>query len=81
MKWIKTGRHVKGTGESIIYYSSDDGMFGIESRKKAIPHANRGGHWMHTSYFLIYDGKEEEYRTLCRAKAAAEVIAERRKKC
>ena len=75
MKWIKTGKEVKGTGESTVYYESNDGQFEIQSRKKAIPHANGIGHWMHTTYFLIHDGKEEEYDLLCRAKEAAENLS------
>lgn len=72
MRWSKTGKEVYASGESTVYYTSDDGRFEIQSRKKAIPHANRGGYWMHTTYFLIHDGKEEEYDLLCRAKEAAE---------
>lgn len=76
MRWIKTGKKVKGSGESTVYYESDDGRFRIESRKKAIPHANGIGHWMHTTYYLIYDGKEEKFDLLCRAKTAAERMVE-----
>ena len=74
MKWIKTGRTVKATGESTTYYESQDGCFRIESRKKAIPHANgKPGCWMHTSYFLIRaDGTEKEFFSLKDAKEAAE---------
>ena len=75
IKWEKTGREVKANGESTTTYTSADGRFRIESRKRAIPHANREGHWMHTSYFLIdyNDGSEKEYYALKDAKAAAEV--------
>lgn len=72
MRWIKTGKHVKASGESTVFYKSADGQFRIESRKKAIPHANGVGSWMHTSYFLIHDGEEKEYDLLCNAKKAAE---------
>ena len=72
MKWIKTGRTVKASGESTVFYSSDDGLYEIESRKRAIPHANGVGSWMHTSYFLIFNGAEKEYHSLADAKAAAE---------
>lgn len=75
MKWIKTGKEVKDTGESTVYYKSNDGQFEIQSRKKAIPHANGIGHWMHTTYSLIHDGKEEEYDLLFRAKEAAENLS------
>lgn len=74
MKWTKTGRIVTARGESTTFYASDDGHFEIQSRKRAIPHASRGGHWMHTSYFLIdsQTGEEKEYWSLKDAKAAAE---------
>ena len=72
MKWTKTGRIVNANGESTIFYESDDGRFEIRSRKRAIPHANRSGYWMHTSYFLINSqtGKEKEFWTLKDAKEA-----------
>ena len=75
IKWEKTGHEVKANGESTVTYTSKGGRFQIESRKRAIPHANREGHWMHTSYFLIdyNDGSEKEYYALKDAKAAAEV--------
>lgn len=72
MKWTKTGREVKASGESTTFYESDDGRFEIQSRRRAIPHASRGGYWMHTSYFLIADGAEKEFWSLKDAKAAAE---------
>ena len=72
MRWKKMGKEVKASGESTVFYESDNGKFQIESRKKAIPHANREGHWMHTTYYLIHDDKEEEFDLLCLAKKAAE---------
>lgn len=73
MKWHETGRAVKGNGESTVFYESDDRMFRIESRKRAIPHTIREGFWMHTSYFLIdQDGNEKEYYSLSDAKEGAE---------
>ena len=73
MKWEKTGRTVYSTGETTTIYSSDNGRYKIESRKRAIPHANREGYWMHTSYFLIdADGAEREFNTLRDAKAGVE---------
>lgn len=75
IKWEKTGHEVKANGETTTTYTSADGRFEIESRKRAIPHASREGYWMHTSYFLIdyNDGSEKEYYALKDAKAAAEV--------
>ena len=72
MTWKKVKRIAYENGESTIIYESDAGHR-IESRKRAIPHANRGGHWMHTSYFLILpDGTEKEYWSLRDAKESAE---------
>ena len=82
MKWEKTGHEVKANGESTVTYTSKDGHFQIESRKRAIPHAGgRAGYWMHTSYFLIdYNtGTEKEYYSLRDAKAAAEVAADEKR--
>ena len=72
MEWEKVGRAVYASGESTTYYSTTDGRVQIESRKRAIPHAGRGGCWMHTTYFLIYEGTEKEYYSLRDAKEAAE---------
>ena len=74
MKWVKTGREIKGSGESTTFYESGDGRFRIESRKRAIPHSNRPGTWMHTSYYLIGEGIEKEYYSLGKAKEAAEAM-------
>ena len=73
MKWTKTGRTVKGNGETITYYTSDKGHE-IESRKQAIPHANGQGFWFHTSYFLITEEGEKEFWKLQDAKDAAAKI-------
>ena len=72
MKWVKTGRSVRGTGETTTFYESDNGQFRIESRKRAIPHSGREGSWMHTTYFLIDSNGEKEYWSLKDAKNAAE---------
>lgn len=71
MKWTKTGREVKGNGETTTYYESDKGHR-IESRKRAIKHANGSGYWFHTSYFLITEEGEKEFWKLQDAKEAAE---------
>ena len=76
MKWEKVGRKVCANGESTTYYEADgkDGRYVIESRKRAIPHANGDGFWMHTTYWLINpDGTEKEYYSLRDAKAAAKM--------
>ena len=72
--WVKTGTTIKANGEKTIRYESFRNPNAIESRKEAIPHANRAGVWFHTSYFLIKpDGTEKEYHSLRDAKAAAEM--------
>lgn len=73
MNWIRTSHIVHSNGESEIVYEAEGTELKIESRKRAIPHANRSGSWMHTSYFLIRpDGTETEHYSLTRAKEAAE---------
>lgn len=72
MNWKKTGRIVKDNGETTTIYEAGD--FRIESRKKAIPHANGSGVWYHTTYFLITKDGEKEYWQLRDAKEAAERI-------
>lgn len=75
MNWKKTGRIVRGNGETTIIYEAKGCSMQTESRKRAIPHAGgRPGHWMHTSYFLIdSSGKESEFFSLKDAKDAAEM--------
>lgn len=71
--WERIGRTVRSNGESDTIYESKDGRFRIESRKRAIPHANREGYWMHTTYWLAdEDGNQKEYYSLGDAKSAAE---------
>ena len=73
LKWKKVGRTIHTDGSSEIRYQG--GEYFVESRKRAIPHANGNGYWMHTSYFLIRpDGTEKEYWSLREAKAAAEAL-------
>ena len=74
LKWEKTGRSVKGDGSSTTEYQADGKatQYRIESRKRPIPHANRSGSCMYTSYFLIVGGREKEYHRLQDAKDAAE---------
>lgn len=66
MKWNKTGRTVRGNGESTTTYESTDGAYRIESRKR------KNGSGMNTSYHLIHNGQEQEYLSLRNAKLAAE---------
>lgn len=72
MRWEKIGRTVYGRGGSTTVYKSGD--YHIESRKRPIPHANGTGSWLFTSYYLIVDGKETEFKRLKDAKEAAEKL-------
>lgn len=75
IKWENIGKEVRQNGEGTTYYTSKDGRFTIEGRRRAIRRANGTGYWMYTSYFLIdgNDNSEKEYATLKKAKEAAEV--------
>ncbi len=74
IRWVKTGREVSSEG-STTYYEGVGTPYGIESRKRHIPHANRSGTWDHTSYFVMKDGEEiKERYTLKEAKTYAEEL-------
>ena len=75
--WKKVSRTVQGDGSTTIRYEGGC-LYVVESRKRPIPHANRRGTWMFTSYFVINPetGYEKEYNSLADAKAAAEKIEE-----
>lgn len=82
INWKRTGRQDEPNGGSTTFYDSDDGRIRIESRKRAIAHANnRGGYWLHTSYFLIANGAEKEFYSLRDAKEAAEKLLRGFQKC
>lgn len=73
MKWDKAATTIKENGEKTIRYKAAETECVIESRREAIPHANRSGVWFRTTYFLMKpDGTEKEYFTLKAAKEAAE---------
>ena len=76
MKWIMTGKKaIVGQGTTITY-RLEGTPYTVESRKRAIPHANRSGTWDHTSYFVLKDGQEvAEKMTLGKAKEYAEEVA------
>ena len=80
LRWKKTGKVVGDNGEYNILYSAEETDLMIESRKRAIPHANNyPGYWLRTTYFLISGDKETEYSLLCLAKKAAEELEEARR--
>lgn len=73
--WIKTGKTINTNGEKTIRYESFRCQNVIESRKRAIPHANGSGYWFKTTYFVIQpDGTEMERWTLADAKKVAEQL-------
>jgi hypothetical protein len=73
MTWDKVATTIKENGEKTIRCKSAGSRCMSESRKEAIPHANRSGVWFRTTYFLMKpDGTEKEYFTLKAAKEAAE---------
>jgi len=77
-KWVKTSTVIKASGNKTIRYESSQTPNKIESRREAIPHANRSGVWFRTTYFLIRpDGTEKEYYTLKAAKEAAVMEVEK----
>lgn len=55
MTWTKTGKVVNTDGTTITY-SALGTPFGIQSRKRHIPHANRSGTWDHTTYVVTCRG-------------------------
>ena len=58
-EWEKIDRNVNDEGTTITYRAKEDRRFIVQSRKRHIPHANgRSGTWDHTSYFVIFNGKE-----------------------
>ena len=76
MLWEKVAVQKGMDGAKTITYSASGCRFEIESRKRAIPHANGEGVWYHTTFFVIdtATGFEREYRSLTDAKAAAEAF-------
>ncbi len=76
MKWARTGKVINAEGTTITY-SVPDTDLKIESRKRHIPHANRGGTWDHTTYAVLRGGKELTVKqSLTDAKEFAEKLME-----
>ena len=57
IKWVKIGR-VEGPEGSSVFRAGLGTALSIESRKRHIPHAAKGGTWDHTTYFVLDNGKE-----------------------
>lgn len=76
MEWYIANKTVGDDGSQTIRYELSGSGYAVESRKRAIPHSNRGGVWFHTTYYLIYpDGQEKQFWVLSLAKKTAEAIA------
>jgi hypothetical protein len=75
INWIKTGRTATEDGSVTTYAAEGHPAIRIESRKRQIPHAARGGTWAFTSYFVLLDGEEVvEKMRLTDAKEFAETL-------
>jgi len=73
LKWVRTNHKYNADGSSELRYEAKGTDCVIESRKRAIPHANGVGSWWHTAYFVIRpDGTETAYITRKRAMEAVE---------
>lgn len=55
--WDKIGRNVNAEGTTTTYQLRGTQMI-VQSRKRHIPRANRGGTWDHTSFFVLDNGVE-----------------------
>ena len=74
VKWVKIGKAIDDQGTTITYQAEGTNLT-VESRKRQIPHANRGGTWEHTSYFVLKAGEEiQEKQSLAAAKEYAEEL-------
>lgn len=73
VKWEKSEVTVHGDGGKTIRYEAEGVDRAVESRKRAVPHADGVGCWFATTYFIIRpDGTEKEFYSLAAAKEAAE---------
>ena len=77
MKWYKIRKTENDEGTTIVYNCPSIDGITIESRKRHIPHANRGGFWDHTTFFIMKDEQEiREVYSLKDAKEFAEKMVE-----
>ena len=73
MKWERTEKHVFADGSTNVVYRVEGCPVTVESRKRAIPHANGSGFWWHTHYVTIDPtGAERVFQKLQYAKEYAE---------
>lgn len=77
MKWFKAGKTENNEGTTIVYECPGIEGITIESRKRHIPHSNRGGFWDHTTFFIMKNGQEiKEVYSLSDAKRIVENMVE-----
>lgn len=77
LKWERVKKHVFTDGSTNVVYKANGCPVTIESRKRAIPHANGSGFWWHTTYVCIApNGAEKECWRLQYAKEYAEAWEE-----
>ena len=67
MRWIKINKVVSVSKGTTITYRLEGTPYTVEGRKRPIPHANRGGTWDYTSYFVLKDGVEVAEKHMLRA--------------
>ena len=74
MTWRKIDRNENAEGTTITYRLTESkAPILVQSRMRHIPHASRTGTWDHTTYFVLYEGRElKECYSLKDAKAYAE---------
>lgn len=73
LKWKKVAVQKGINDEQTITYRAEGADCEIESRRRAIPHTQRGGYWLHTTYYLVRkDGTEKTFWRMKDAQKAAE---------
>lgn len=73
LKWEKAAVQTGINDEQTITYRAEGADCEIESRRRAVPHAQRGGYWLHTTYHVVRkDGTEKTFRRMKDAKKHAE---------
>ena len=81
MNWTKKKLNWNRKGEYTIQYTSDTKpVYVIESIRRAIPHANGSGEWLHTTYWVHYpDNQRIQYNLFNLAKRACQTDYQRRR--
>lgn len=72
--WVRIGRDGDDNGTT-TYYCGVGTPYTIQSRKRHIPHASRGGYWDHTTYWVVKNGEDiKERYSLADAKEYVEQL-------